>query len=306
MSLGEIGMRAILLSCTVAALALSRAGLAAECAPPSGSVRLMLHDPDVIGARLAVYAKAGCPPSARAAALQKLFEAAACPRIERRGEGGEHVNVECTVPGSGADTIVVGIGQKYDGAGSPPLLASLQEALAAAPRRHTFRWIGFSTHETKAERTKLVQKPKGASRALDGLSDADRGLVRAMVHIGPVGFGPVWTHPPSADDSLRCAFENALRISGLERGTSDNLERECTPNPGSLGCEEAANWAGGNDWLPFRRAGIPVFGIHSGTQLRVGGKLDGRSYFASYRMLAVFLALADEALAPAATTGALP
>ena len=59
----------------------------------------------------------------------------------------------------------------------------------------------------------------------------------------------------------------------------------------------AANWAGGNDWQPFRRAEIPVFGIHTGDERRLGGNQNSAAYLAGYRMLTVFLALADDALA---------
>jgi hypothetical protein len=294
-------MRLVLAICGATALAFAQPSLAADCAPPSGSVRVMLHDASVIGARLKVYAQAAGSPRDRATAMRTLFEAAACPQISERGAGKKDLSIECTAPGAGTDTIVVGIGQKYDGAGSPPLLASLQEALAAAPRRHTFRWVAFSTHETKEERTKLVQKPKGAMRLVGALSEVERQLVRSMVHIGPIGFGAVRTHPPGADDRLGCAFESAAKIAGVEIGKADNLVRECNPAPGRLDCEEAAKWSGGNDWVPFRRAGIPVFGIHSGDEVRVGARLRGDRYYASYRMLAVFLALADEALAPGAT-----
>jgi hypothetical protein len=291
------------LVCT-ALLATAQAGSGAECAPPSGSVRVMLHDADVIGGRLALYAKVAESPTERVATLRKLFEAAACPQLTERGEG-KDLNVECAVAGAGTNTIVVGVSQRYDSAGSPPLLSSLQEALAAAPRRHTLRWIAFSSHETKEERTKLVQKPKGATRVLDAMSDDERERVRAMVHIGPIGFGPVWTHPPSADDRLNCAFEASAQIAGVERGETDHLVRDCSSSgTGWTECEEAADWAGGNDWLPFRRGRIAVFGIHTGAERKIGGRIEGDRYFATYRMLAIFLALADEALAPRA--GAAP
>jgi hypothetical protein len=283
----------------IGSLAISQASSGAECAPPSGSVRVLLHEADVIGGRLALYAKAAESPSERASALRKLFEAAGCPQISERGDGRD-LNVECTVPGAGTGTIIVGVGQRYDSAGSPPLLSSLQEALAAAPRRHTFRWIAFSSHETKEERTKVVQKPKGATRVLDAMSDVERSLVHAMIHIGPIGFGPVRTHPAGADDRLKCAYQAAAQIAGVERGESDHLVRDCSTGTGRMECEEAANWSGGNDWLPFQRGRIPVFGIHTGAERKVGGRLEGDRYFATYRMLAIFLALADDALAPGA------
>jgi hypothetical protein len=259
----------------------------------------MLHDGDVIAGRLSLYAKATTPEE-QAVALRKLFEASACPHVDEIGSGRDR-SIECVLPGAGDETIVVGVGQKYDSPGSPALLSSLQEALAAAPRRHTFRFVAFSTHESKDEdRTTLKQTPKGAKRLVDALSDHERALVQTMVHLGPIGFGPVWTHPPGVDERLECAFESALRISGAPRGAADHLVRECSgAGSGSfLGCEESARWAGGNDWQPFRRAGIPVFGIHSGGERRVGGRLQGDLYFSTYRMLAIFLALADEALAP--------
>jgi len=280
-------------------LAIAQAGFGAECAPPSGSVRAILHDADVIAGRLALYAKAAESPTERVAALRTLFEAAACPQITERGDGKDR-NVERTVPGAGTDTIIIGVSQHYDSVASPELPQSLQEAPAAASRRHTFRWIAFSSHETKEERTKVVQKPRGATRVLEAMSDGERHLVRAMVHIGPIGFGPVWTHPASADDRLKCAFEAAAQIAGVERGESDPLVRDCTTGTGWIECEESANWAGGNDWVPFRRCRVPVFGIHTGAARKIGGRIEGDRYFATYRMLAIFLALADEALAPGA------
>ena len=110
-------MRRWLASAGVVAIAIAQPMLAAECAPPSGSVRVMLHDPDVIGARLKTYAKAADSARGRAGAMRQLFEASACPQLTERGDGSDR-NVECTVPGASPDTIFVGVGQTYSRNGS--------------------------------------------------------------------------------------------------------------------------------------------------------------------------------------------
>ena len=212
---------------------------AAECPPPSGSVRAMFHEPDVIANRLAFYARAR-DRADRVGVLRKLFEAAGCDSVAEQGEG-DRRNVECTVPGSGAGTIVVGTSQEFDSPGSAALLASLAESLEAAPRLHTFRWIAFSAHETWQDKSQRSQKPKGASRWIDAAPPAERARVRIMIHLGPIGFGPVWIHPPSADDRLRCPLEHAIAGAGLQFGTPDQLRRECSSHPGTVECVRIVN-----------------------------------------------------------------
>ena len=281
------------------ALLIVTGALAAECPPPTGSVRAMFHEPDVIANRLAFY-DARDREATRAGALRSLFEAAGCPQIAELGDGARR-NVLCTVPGGGAGAIVVGVSQTFDSPGSAALLSSLAESLAVAQRNHTFHWVAFSAHETWADKSQRAQKPKGASRWLEALTPAERANVRAMIHLGPMGFGPVWVHPPGADDRLRCPLEHAARAARLPLGSPDQLRRECGGGPGVVECEYNAHWQGGNDWQPFRRIEMPVFGIHTGNQRKLGGAQGGDAYFASYRMLIVFLALADQELARQST-----
>ena len=176
--------------CLCAAVGFSPAHLTAgpECAAPTGGVRLMLHESDVLAGRLAHMTKAPDSPEGRVAALRQLFEAAGCPKIVEPSKGKRH-NLECFVRGESDDVIVVGVNQFYDSIGSVALLPSLAEALAAAPRKHSFRYVAFSAHETVSDRVNRVQKPKGALRLLDALGAAERSRVRVMLHVGPVGFG---------------------------------------------------------------------------------------------------------------------
>ena len=126
-----------------AAAASPTLGSANECPAASGSVRVMVHATNLITGRLKLAVKAGRSPDRQASALRKLFEAAGCPQISELGKGRKR-DVMCTVPGSSDRIIVVGVNHRYDSAASAALLPSLAEALAAAPRRHTYRWVGHS------------------------------------------------------------------------------------------------------------------------------------------------------------------
>ncbi len=302
--------------CFLGALGLAPAQLAAEpaCAPPAGAVRLMLHEPDVLAGRLSHLTKSPDSPAGRVAAVRQLFEAAGCPQIVESGEGRRH-NLECFVRGASDDVIVVGVSQFYDSIGSVALLPSLAEAMAAAPRKHSFRYVAFSAHEAVSDRVNRVQKPKGAMRLIDSLGEAERGRVRVMIHTGPVGFGAISSHPEQADERLACAFAQAAKTAGLEPRANGDRNADCVgggagPQSTSrayMDCRPGMDWTGGHEWEPFRRVGIRVFGIHSEAEAKFGGKLDPTLYVKSYRMLAVFLALADDALAappPAQGNGA--
>jgi hypothetical protein len=266
----------------------------------------MLHEPDVLAGRLTRLGDAPDTPEGRVAALRELFAAAGCTQVGELGDG-DRRNVECIVPGRRPDTIVVGVNQFYDSLGSVALLPSLAEALAAAPREHTYRWVAFSSHETVADRVNRVQKPKGATRLLASLGEEAR--VRAMIHVGPIGFGAYATHPDVTDPRLACAMADAaeavdVELTLPERPASDCLQSGTGPQSTGrayVGCRPKTNWTGAADWQPFRRAGIPLLGLHSRAPMdRDGGKIEPASYLRGYRLLAVFLALADEALAPPA------
>lgn len=286
-------------------ICVAQIALAAEC-PTPGSVRLMLHEPDVLAGRLTHLGKAPETPAGRVAALRELFEAAACPQLALQGEG-DRRSLECLVRGASDDVIVVGANQFYDSLGSVALLPSLVEALAAAPRKHTFRFVAFSAHESVGDRVNRVQKPKGAMRLIDALSASERSRVRAMIHIGPMGYGALSSHPGQAEDGLACAFQQAARAARLEIAAESSLSSDCLKggsSPQGAGnaffqCRPGTDWTGGKEWEPFRRVGIPVFGIHSSAATGFSGNIDPALYVKSYRALAIFLALADDALAAA-------
>jgi hypothetical protein len=282
------------------------AGAASECAPQVGSVRVMLHDPDVLAGRLSLLAKAPETRTGRVDALRTLFAAAGCSQISELGDERGR-NIECTVPGDRDGVIVVGASQEFDSLGTLAMLPSLAEALAVAPRSHTFRFVAFSAHDS-VRNGEREQRPKGAMRILDALSAADRAKVDVMIHIGPIGFGPIREHPAGADARLRCSLEHAARSAGIELGAPQPSESECEvkryAGPGSrlpgsasmIACPKTNLSHGAIDWQPFRRAGIPIFGVHSSDPLRSSAKLDTALYLQSYRALVIFLALADEVL----------
>ena len=295
-----------ILSCAAACgLAAAPSG-AGECAQDVPAVRLMLHEPAVLAARMALLGNTPDEPAARGAAFRELFEAAGCAQINEQGKG-DRRNVECLAPGTGDGVIVVGVSQEYDSLGSAALLPSLAEALAAVPRKHTYRWVEFSAHETVADRVNRVQKPKGATRLLDALSAEERARIRQMIHIGPIGYGSVRRHPSGLDPKLVCLLEAAARTAGAQIGVDEIDQADQCSRSGSAtratggsyfdaGCTRRTDWSGGHDWQPFRRVGIPVFGVHSQGKAQFAGDIDNAAYLRSYRMLAIFLALVDAEL----------
>lgn len=292
-------------------------GSASECPPTARSARVMLHDPALLAARLTTLGEAPRTHAGRAAVLRKLFEAAGCTEIAEHG-GGDRRNVECIVRGASDDVIVVGVNQRYDSLGSAALLSSLAESLAAAPRKHTFRYVAFSAHETLIDPANPVRKPKGAMRWLAALDAARRSRVHAMIHLGPIGFGALATHPDQAEQRLACPLEDAAKTAGVELSAPRELDDECVRN--GLGplitsvrrgthlfsdCRPRTNRSGSHDWDPFRRRGVPIFGVHSSAGAKYGGEIESAIYLKSYRALAIFLALADEALAGSQPDSAL-
>jgi len=295
------------------------AGAAPECAIPARSVCVMLHDPELLAERLSDLVQAPDKSGGRADAMRTLFAAAGRAQISELGDERGR-NVECTVPGTSGGVIVVGTSQEFDSLGTLAMLPSLAEALAAAPRSHTFRFVAFSAHDS-VRSGEREQQPKGAMRLLDALSAADRAKVDVMIHIGPLGFGPIREHPAGADARLRCSLGHAARSAGIELGAPQPSESECkvkrSAGPGSrlsgsgqtalmIACPETNLSQGAIDWQPFRRAGIPIFGVHSSDPLRSSAKLDTALYLQSYRALAIFLALADEVLAARAAPAEAP
>jgi len=297
-----------------AGILLAGASLAAdsECPAAAPAVRVMLHEPELLAARLAVVTDAPDSHSGRLTAARKLFAAAGCARVEERGKG-ERRNLECVVPGASAETIVVGVSQRYDSVGSVALVPSLMEAVSAAPRKHTFRWVAFSAHEGRTGKLEVGPRPRGAMRLLDALTPKQRSEVALMLHVGPIGFGSAETHPDVRSPSLDCAFSAAARAAGLQVVDSRASATECyqggtapsSTNRDYLTCQPDRDWRGGADWQPFERVGLQVFGVHSRPGERaLSGEIDGAAYVRSYRALAIFLALADEALASPASSGA--
>lgn len=223
----------------------------------------------------------------RQATLSRLFTEAGCPQLEARpAKGSKLPNVVCTLPGQTPEVIVVGAHfdktNKGDGVADnwsgSALLPSLLESLRNEPRRHTLVFVGFSDEEKG-----LV----GSQAFAKQLKDDELGRLHAMVNMDTLGLGPTKVWVTTADKRLldllgRLAAVMQLPVAGV------NVEQ-----------------VGSTDSEPFRKRKVPSITLHSLTQETWpilhsdkdrwdALKLD--DYYASYRLLAAYLALLDQQL----------
>jgi Zn-dependent M28 family amino/carboxypeptidase len=149
--------------------------------------------------------------------LTQLFKQAGCGSefLEVTEHGGTpYPNVICTLPGKTNYTIVVGanVDKPPDGKGvidnwtGAALLPHLYRSLAAAPRQHSFLFIGFG-HVLKDE-----QGSRGYLRRL-GAEKRDR--IRAMVNLKGLGLGATSIWSTQADRNLRQDLHSVAKAIGL-------------------------------------------------------------------------------------------
>lgn len=281
----------VLFVASIIAISIAAISMAAIAAPPAASVTnplavLPLVPQSVVVKRLE---SAPRPNSEREDTLRRMFVAAGCPEANLSVEivdPSEPPNLICKLPGSEAALIVVGghldkvragNGIVDDWSGSS-MLPSLYQALSAAPRKHTFLFIGFTEEE------------KGLVGSKYYVRHAPRGLlrsIRAMVNLECLGMNPpeVWEDhaaPFLLKDLNTVASAMRIRVPGVD------LER-----------------VGRDDAMSFRKRKTPTITIHSLSQDTVRVLHSRRDnitaehlddYYESYRLAAEYLAYLDKTL----------
>ncbi len=193
-------------------------------------------------------------------------------------------NLSCSLPGASESQIVVGAhfdkvdpghGVADNWSGSV-LLPTLYEDLSSAPRRHTFRFVAFSAEE----------RGELGSRAFVRALDATRrDAIVAMVNLDTLGLNPTRFELREADPTLACLLTRTAELSGEEIAVRDNGR------------------ADSSDHEPFRDAGIPTIRLHSlsrASERVIHSRadrleaIDQQAYYASYRLIAAYLAVLDQ------------
>ena len=221
--------------------------------------------------------------------LHQLFEGAGCAGealTEAAVKGAKSPNLICTLRGESDSIIVVGAHFDKVAAGEgvvdnwsgASLLPSLFESLQGEPRRHTFIFIGF-TDEEKG----LVGSEAYAKR----LTREERSKIRAMVNMDSLGLSPTKVWLSHADKKLAEALNQVAFTMKLPL-TYVNVEQ-----------------VGSSDSESFAKRKIPSLTIHSVTQETfpiLHSAKDQLSaihlddYYATYRLIAVYLAYLDQTL----------
>lgn len=253
---------------------------------PEGASSVRLVPLPVVAERLR---SAPRPNPMREATLRKMFEAAGCPAArlsEQPVDPGQPPNLICELPGKESSLIIVGghldkvrpgNGIVDDWSGSS-MLPSLYQSLSAAPRKHTFLFIGF-TEEEKG----LV----GSKFYVRHVSQSFIHSIRAMVNLECLGLNPPEVWEDHAAPVLLKDLESVASTMGINAPGID-LER-----------------IGRDDAMSFRRRKAPTITIHSLSQdtLRVlHSSRDNLSaehmndYYESYRLVAKYLAYLDATL----------
>ena len=257
-------------------------------------VRVAMRGPELIHARLAALDTRRNPE--RRAALAELFSEVGCPeQMDTPVVRGRPDNLVCRLPGTLPRRILVGAHFDQTGPGrgivdnwsGASMLANLVEGLLPVERRHEFLFVGFS-----AEEEGLV----GSRAYVRSMTEQDRAQLAAMVNIDSIGMGPLRIEMRFSDDRLVCEYLTAQALLKQPAG--------------------ALNFGFGisSDFEPFRRAAIPTLNFTSyhrdwqeilhqrRDQL---SEIDRDAYYASYRSIAMTLAVLDanlsrEASPPAA------
>jgi hypothetical protein len=225
----------------------------------------------------------------REATLKTFFEQSGCSRgnlTEQPVLREKLPNLICILPGSTDSEIIVGahfdhVTKGYgvvDNWSGASLLPSLYQAIGAAPRRHTFAFIGFC-----AEEQGLI----GSQFYVSRLKPEELQKIAAMVNIDTLGLGPteVW---------VRRSDKNLVRaLNGVAEALSLPLSGM---NVDAFGYSDEESFADRK---------VPIVAIHSLTQdtMRVlHSRRDNYSavhfddYYNSYRLISAYLAFLDEGL----------
>jgi len=228
--------------------------------------------------------------SERENTLKKLFEETGCTGQWLEEQPVKHVkipNVICTLPGQTDSRILVtahtdhvnagdGVVDNWSGAS---MLSDLYESLRAAPRRHTFVFIGFTQEEEGLIGSRFYAK---------ALTPEQRAKISALVNMDSLGLSPTAVWLSHADPALA---KMAGRVAGATKLPLQSINVE------KVGESDAEAFAGLH---------IRSITFHSVTQQTLGILHSNRDtfraihvddYYASYRFLAAYLAFIDAELA---------
>ena len=225
--------------------------------------------------------------------LIEMFEAAGCKGDDLLVENitaSPTPNVICTLPGKSDRTIIVSThhiraqGGKgiFDAWTSVAMLPTLYSSLSAAPREHTYKFIGFASAPALAGSASYLY--------LKGRPDRQNDTA-AMVWLDFVGLGDLVAWSSRSDPNLFADIVSAAKALDI-----DLVSRDLTNAPTIHDMSRAFRW--------FE---IPTLYLHSltlPTERVVGDRrwdiypetLDREAYFDSYRILAAYLGYLDKTL----------
>ena len=225
----------------------------------------------------------------RASTLVHLFTESGCPAAQltqQQVPDRHEPNVLCVLPGTTAETIVVGAHFDHVDAGDgiidnwsgASLLPSLLQSLSTAKHRHTFIFVGFTGEEAG-----LV----GSAFYVKHLSPEEVSTIEAMINLDTLGLGPtkVWigqSDPRLVSGLTYLSRTMDLPLEGMNLdgyGLSDEesfiRDRICTLTIHSITAETMH--------VLHRPADNP-------SALRID------DYYATYRLLAAYLNILDNEL----------
>ena len=225
----------------------------------------------------------------RKVAVQNLFAEAAClgERFsERLVKGSKLPNLQCVLPGSSDDIILVGAhyDKVKDGEGAidnwtgASLLASLYQSHKAYGHNHTIWFVAFTDEEVG-----LV----GSKAFVKNMPREELSRVKAFVNIDSVGTG-----------SLKVWAKRAHRpFSNLAALVGDQMKIEISPMD--------LDRVGDSDSHPFSDKKVPVIDFHSideksfrllHTDKDVLAAVNRERYREAYHFLTVYLGVLDQRL----------
>lgn len=231
----------------------------------------------------------------RESTLKQMFADAGCSGqnlSEQAVKGSKQPNVICMLPGNGDRTIIVGAHFDHVSAGDgvvdnwsgASLLPSLYQAVKAAPRKHSYIFVGFTDEE---------QGEVGSRFYAQHMKQDEIAATDAMVNMDTLGLAPTEVWASHSDKQLTNALAYLGKLMNQPvRGV--NVEQ-----------------IGSTDSEQFAARKVPSITIHSLTQETWNARIlhtrrDKISemqldeYYASYRLIAAYLAYLDQLL-PVAT-----
>jgi peptidase M28-like protein len=253
-----------------------------------GAIHFDVVDREIVLQRLNDFASKNRERERR---LKDLFLTVGCKEAnlsEQRVRGLSEANVVCVFPGKTDDVIIVGahfdhvhVGDGVvDNWSGASLLPSLFVSLKGQTREHTYIFVGFAGEE---------QGMVGSESYVNSIDTERLPKIEAMVNLDTLGLGPTKVWASHADKRLLGALISVAQTMKL-------------PLQGIN-----VDGAGSTDSESFAHRKIPSITVHSVTQQTwtilhsSKDKIDAIStddYYATYRLLAAYLAFLDGFLKP--------